>query len=1149
MSPQPTIGVLTPLIGGFYYANILAGVQRIAQRRGARVVALQTTGMDMLWPDEADSQPLGWGCIDGFIGINDLEATNYYRRLLDKGRPLVTLSARMDRAATAVLPENYEGTRDAVLHLLEHGHRRIAFAGALNQLDMRERYEGYQAALREQGIEPQPELFFPMGCTLELEGRATGKRIVAAGASFSALVACTDLNAIGIMHELRAAGYRIPDDIALVGFDDVEAARYMDPPLATVRQGFGALAEAAAEVLLDKILDDRPLPTTVRVPTTFIARQSCGCTGHGTSTVSLSVHPTEEKRTDRLEVLLKRFFRKHAQGGFHSEARDAWPAAARLAEHLVSVIEGGPGLAPNALNPAWREFLSAAHDVESVEGLVSLLEDAANRWLRDDRADDALLVTVRAKLRQLRFDFMREWRIAEQARRRYFDSITEANRKINLALIGADLRSAQDLSWLGWARVSHGWLGAWQPGTQDRPRKLRIVSTFSNDESDLDLDATYAPHQFPSPTVFERLELSAPTDIVTVIPLTSQAENRGLLTVIGPIETELFDDTGTLGQWAALLSAAMDREELLKSLREGFERERRIAKTLRESEERYALAARGANDGLWDWSIASGDFYCSARFRAILGAEDQGMDNGIDTWFSRVYPEDLPGLKAAFEDHFSGNSAHIEHEHRVAHSDGSLRWVLCRGVAVFDDAGNPVRAAGSQAEITARKKAEEQLRQTALHDTLTGLPNRALLTDRLEQALRRSRRDGSGFAVLFLDLDRFKTINDSLGHVSGDQLLVLMAERLVDCMREADTVARLGGDEFAIVVSDVSTLEEAVPVAERVQEALRAPFYIQGHRVFTSASIGITLSSERYEKAEDFLRDADTAMYRAKTQGRARHELFDARMHDQAMERLSLEAGLRRALERSEFVLHYQPLVSLRSGAVLGLEALVRWQHPERGLLYPDAFLPVAEETGLIIPISEWVLREACRQSKQWQSQLSRSVRISINLTPRQLKDPELPRLFQSALSEADLEPSALGIELVESSLIESIHPTTRTLNALKEMGVQIAVDDFGTGYSSLSYLKRFPIDYLKIDRSFTQGVPSDVNDTAISTAIIAMARSLNLTVVAEGVETREQADFLRSQGCDMVQGYYFSRPLDAESCLRLLRQSDITKLKPTGTV
>jgi diguanylate cyclase (GGDEF)-like protein len=391
--------------------------------------------------------------------------------------------------------------------------------------------------------------------------------------------------------------------------------------------------------------------------------------------------------------------------------------------------------------------------------------------------------------------------------------------------------------------------------------------------------------------------------------------------------------------------------------------------------------------------------------------------------------------------------------------------------------------------------------------------------------------------VLFLDLDHFKTLNDSLGHLAGDQLLIQIAQRLGECLRSTDTVARLGGDEFAIIVADLENDETASTIAERIQEALHEPFHLGGHRVFSSASVGITLSSDKYQRAEDFLRDADTAMYRAKSQGRARHQLFDGHMHEQAMERLSVEAGMRRALERDELVLYYQPIVSLETGAVVGVEALIRWIHPERGILLPASFLAVAEESGLIVPISEWVVRTACDQASLWQRHLPQAMRVSVNLPAQQLNDPSLVKLISDNLLRAGLPASGLGLELVESSLIENREAIVDNLQQLRAMGIYIAVDDFGTGYSSLSYLKRLPIDALKIDRSFTQGIPFDVNDTAISTTIIAMAKSLNLEVVAEGVETREQADFLRAHGCPRAQGYFFSPPLLAGDCLQFFRQ------------
>ncbi|HZU82597.1 MAG TPA: EAL domain-containing protein, partial [Polyangiaceae bacterium] len=642
--------------------------------------------------------------------------------------------------------------------------------------------------------------------------------------------------------------------------------------------------------------------------------------------------------------------------------------------------------------------------------------------------------------------------------------------------------------------------------------------------------------QFPSSELCGLLDTPGTDDVLSVVPITGRGQNRGLLTVVAPIEAELTDDTGSLAQWAALLSAAMDREELLASLRRAVERERDFAETLRRSEERYALAAQGANDGLWDWDVVTGVVYFSPRWRSMLGYEEDEVGSDLDAWFSRVWPEDLPGLKRTLEAHLGDRKAHIQHEYRMLHKDGSQVWVLCRGIVLFDSRGWPVRAAGSQTDITGRREAEAHMRRSALHDALTGLPNRALLVDRLEQAIARAERtDRARFAVLFLDLDHFKTINDSLGHVAGDQLLIQIANRLTGCLRSIDTVARLGGDEFAIIVADVDDHESGSFVAERIHEALRAPFEIGSHRVFTSVSIGITPSSDKRKHAEDYLRDADTAMYRAKFEGRARHQVFDERMHEQAMERLSVESGMRRALEHDEFVLYYQPIVSLDTGAPIGVEALIRWRHPERGILAPAAFLAVAEESGLIVAMSEWVVRKACEQAREWRRQLPAPLRISVNIPSQQVKDPRLVDLVRDNLRREQLDPSALGLELVESSLIEHGPTIIDNLQQLRAMGIHIAVDDFGTGYSSLSYLKRLPIDALKIDRSFIQGIPRDPNDTAISTAIIAMARSLNLTVVAEGVETLEQAEFLNARGCQIAQGYFFSRPVPADECLLLL--------------
>jgi diguanylate cyclase (GGDEF)-like protein/PAS domain S-box-containing protein len=1150
MGQRPTVGVLIPYVGGCYFTNLLAGIQRAAKQRNARVAAFQTTGLELFWSAESDTLPLGWERIDGWIGINDLQGTAFYERIAAAKKPLVTVSTRLAGFhCCAVLPDNHGGVRDAVAHLIEHGHQRIAFTGPLGHTDVRERYEGYIGTLRDAGVTPDSSLFFPTASTQELDGRTVGKKLVAARLPCTAVIAATDGIAIGMMDEVQAAGYRVPEDLAIASFDDIERAQYTNPPLATVHLPFDVLAEQAATILLAGMLDGKPLPDVVRVPGTLIRRPSCGCMRRIDRHSSLS-NKAVRGEAERQERFAQTLLDVAVRGRPLDSALTVGirPYAARIATHLGAILRTEAGLSAIEIRDAWQELLTVSREVETVETLLSLVEETTAAWLREvgvDRSEDHQLHSA---LRGLRFELMRAWRIGEQKRRRYADDNADANRRINLALIGVELGNTQELSWMRWTRMRHAVLGEWRPATSAAPRRLCVRSVFhAGPEPCHLLGSEHLAAQFPSPELLELLDDAAADDILNVVPITGREHNRGLLTVIGPVEIELTEDTGNLELWAALLSAAMDREELLASLRHGFEREREFAETLRHSEERYALAAQGANDGLWDWDVASGEVYLSARWKSMLGHEEHEIGCHIDAWFSHVHPDDLPGLKRALEAYAGGRKTHIQHEYRMVHKDGRQVWVLCRGIVLSDARGRPVRLAGSQTDITGRKKAEEQLHRHALHDGLTGLPNRALLMDRLEQAIARAKRTPDArFGVLFLDLDHFKTINDSLGHLAGDELLIEIAQRLTECLRSIDTVARLGGDEFAIIVADVESDEAASVVAERMQEALRAPFDIGGHRVFTSASVGITLSSDQYQRAEDFLRDADTAMYRAKSQGRARHQFFDGHMHEQAMERLSVEAGVRRALESEAFVLHYQPVVSLETGETVGLEALIRWNHPDRGILAPAEFLGVAEESGLILPVSEWVVRSACEQASRWQRESARTIRVSINVPPRQLKDPFLVKLISEHLARTGLPPSALGLELVESSLIENREAIVDNLQQLRAMGIYIAVDDFGTGYSSLSYLKRLPIDALKIDRSFTQGIPFDVNDTAISTTIIAMARSLNLQVVAEGVETREQAEFLRAHGCHAAQGYFFSRPLPAEDCLQFFGRTRFATRTPS---
>jgi diguanylate cyclase (GGDEF)-like protein/PAS domain S-box-containing protein len=562
---------------------------------------------------------------------------------------------------------------------------------------------------------------------------------------------------------------------------------------------------------------------------------------------------------------------------------------------------------------------------------------------------------------------------------------------------------------------------------------------------------------------------------------------------------------------------------------------------VRDSEERYALAARGANDGLWDWNLETGEVYFSERWKSILGYGVEEVENDIDAWLERVHPEDIERVRGALDAHLEQRSPHYENEHRVRHKDGSFRWVLIRGIAVRDGDGKPHRMAGSLTDITPRKQVEEQLAHDALYDPLTALPNRAFFTNILERSERRAkRRRGYQFAVLFCDLDRFKVVNDSLGHSAGDQLLIGFAERLERCLRPGDLVARLAGDEFCILLDDIKESGDATRVAERIQEELRSPFKIGSHDLFATVSIGIAMSESSSDGPEHLLRDADTAMYRAKARGRARFEVFDKAMHARAMAVLELENDLRGALEQDQFCLEYQPVVSLLGEDILGFEALVRWRHPERGLIPPDEFIPIAEETGLIVPLGLRVLEEACGRMATWIRELPDlpDLFVSVNLAAKQLQQADLLERVTAVLRESGLDPHRLKLEIAETVLMDDPDFNLAVVRDLADLGVQVQIDDFGTGYSSLSYLNRFRIDTLKIDRSFISKLSSAHDEKSIvAEAIIKLARDLGIRVIAEGVETEEQSHSLRQLRCEEAQGFLYSRPVDGEKAAAMLKE------------
>lgn len=561
-----------------------------------------------------------------------------------------------------------------------------------------------------------------------------------------------------------------------------------------------------------------------------------------------------------------------------------------------------------------------------------------------------------------------------------------------------------------------------------------------------------------------------------------------------------------------------------------------------ESEARYALASSSANDGLWDWNLVTGAVFYAQRWNAQLGLPDAAPTVAtLARWESRVHPDDLPRFRDAMQRLAGGVDAHIEVEFRARHADGQPRWMLCRGALQRGSDGRPRRAAGSQTDITHRKVAEAQLRFAAEHDALTGLPNRAQITRLLEGAMaRRGSLPHARLAVMFVDLDHFKEINDSLGHGVGDALLTAVAARLTASVARVDPddhfeghVGRLGGDEFVVVLERVAREEDVARVAARILRTVSEALEIDGHLVHPSLSVGIALSHPGYEHVSDLLRDADTALYRAKSGGRGRYHLFTDELHVAAVERWRLDQDLREAVSRQEFTLLYQPVVSLATGEAVHVEALIRWDHPTRGRVPPAEFIPLAEETGLINAIGRWALQEACRQARRWRD-AGMELPIAVNVASRQFAQPSFFDEVREALAAAGLSPSLLQIELTESATMD--RRAVATCARLAELGVEIHLDDFGTGYSSLSYLTRMPITALKVDRSFVSRLLVDPMSAAIVKTVVMLASSLGMEVIAEGVECAEELEVLLGMGCPCGQGFLWSHPLPPDEAFAYAR-------------
>ncbi len=1014
----PVVGFIAPNVNGYFFGSILTAVIDTASDHGAQIVAIQTHDAGLLtFESEQFTAQVSWDHLDALVVPQAAVHASYLQAFAATGKPVVALyepPAGLDCAT--VIPDNDQGVRAGVDHLVAHGHTRIAFVGRdPANGDDAIRHEAYRRAMRAHGLEPSTTLPVPWRLDETYDAAGTVRRMREQGEMPTAVVACTDATAMALIEALRADGLAVPGDVAVVGFDDVPEAAEHRPALTTVAQSFTLAGSTAGELIL-RALNGQAVETGLhRLPVTFVVRESCGC----------ATADTEE------------------------------PVLAELA------VPGVCETVPTRATPLPRRQQSGA---------------VVNQHVHVQRQFN--LVSTELVRRQ-----------------------------------GRDVRS---LAWLKGTDVPSGTLALW-----DDNHELRIVGVYPDEGGGGRRDEPCDVRAFPPAA---RHGGARPHDLTLVVPIRFDGSDHGFLALTGPFDVMDEAVFERFNHWAVLLAVALDQE--------------RAVERLRVSEERYSLAAEAANDGMWDWNLGTGAVYYSPRWKALLGFSEDEVTATVQEWLDRVHPTDRPAVDDAVSRLLDGGGPALEVEYRILTATGTYRWVVTKSVSVPGPDGTVSRLVGSMTDVDERKQLEEQLRRDAHYDPLTGLPNRALFLDRLTQSILRTHRHPDyRFAVIFMDLDGFKVVNDSLGHQVGDALLVQVAERLSSEVRPTDTVSRFGGDEFALLLEDVDDVSALPDVVRRLLSVMAVPVALNEGTRTVSAAAGIAVSASGYDSADEYLRDADTAMYRAKAQGPGSVVLFDTAMHARAMARLQMESALDQGIALEQFELYYQPIVRLDTRRIVGLEALIRWHHPERGMVAPNDFLPVAEATGHTRPIGQWTILEACRQLREWLDTVPGfdGFTVSVNLSNRQFWDPDLFTSLRTALDRFAVPASSIVFEVTEGVIMQDQDGAVSFLRQLREEGITLHVDDFGTGHSSLSTLHELPVGALKIDRSFVQRMQTSPRSRELVGLMVTMGARFGLHVIAEGIETEEEAATLAELGCPLVQGYLFSRPVPAAQATQLL--------------
>jgi diguanylate cyclase (GGDEF)-like protein/PAS domain S-box-containing protein len=1113
------IGVLSPQLATSFFGGVLVGISKVAAQKGAAVIGIQTFDPGDADVDRAVSRfrrRAGWNHFAGVISLVNAVDSTYLLELQATGIPVILVSNQVEGLVCPVVSsDNCSGVVAAVDHLVDHGHRRIAFVGNLRQSDIRERYEAYCQTLVRRGVEPDMRLLFEAIDNVERGGAEAGEAMLAAGLPSTAVVAGTDYNAIGVMEVLKAAGLVLPRDQAIVGFDDTEAGALITPALSSVRQDFNAIGAKAARLVLELASGQEVPALHYRIPTRYVVRSSCGC--------------VQDNLTGPISNGPIRGGLRHVFLDLLTEAGASQDEAGEVAAHAAEVVAdvlGAPG--GNLSEELAARLAVVAEELCSSTGRFEVVPASvacARAFGIQSASQEGRSADFERRIGEISLALSRAYACEqEHEQRRLYLSLRDEYH-ISLDLLRNPVNAQGRLPFLSQTRVRAAYLGLWRDvpaeGT-DCPGEdviIDLASSFVSNSSDiLPIGGHVGVGSFP-PSALAALTKPAAAEIITVLPVRTATKDWGLLALVGPLETTANTGHDFYFQCAALLSMALEQEGTVRSLRS--------------SEERYALAARAANDGLWDWDLLNGRVVLSDRWKAVVGYEPDEVGTSPDEWLKRVHPEDRAALDTGLYACRNGQSTALESEHRLRSRDGTYRWVHCRALAIPGAPSPATRLVGSITDITDRRDLEEQLRHQALHDALTGLPNRALVLDRAERMLAAARRNHGSASLLFIDLDNFKEVNDGFGHAVGDELLAAVATRLRRVTRDSDTVARLGGDEFVVLVENGTLADTSELLAERVQDVLRPPFTLGGREYLVSASIGIATTSDG--TAENLLQEADVAMYKAKSSGKNCCVSFRPLMRHAAHARLRLEMDLASAIHGGQLRVHYQPIFNLERNDICGMEALVRWQHPERGLLPPSEFIPLAEASGrLMVDLGRYVLSEACRAAAGWQ-QLNAGLDVAVNISTRQLESSGIVTDVASALAESGLDPIRLVLEVTETAMMHDPEAVVARMTKLKGLGVRLSVDDFGTGYSSLASLRRFPVDVLKIDRSFVESISRSPEDASVVRTLVSLGRTLGLEVVAEGVELISQLAAVREAGCNLAQGFLLGRPLDREQLDELM--------------